>query len=169
VATYNMILSLTWTALFLTPISIYCYTFLTLKTTYILLAVSLIPGFFPNSFFNRIQLSRKASFYRKIGVLYINAFVQNGSIVNRTVKRIYPNFKVVSKNKASIRKQYYQTYLFEKFHFSLFLFFILVTIHVGAENKFDWVLCLTVCNIFYNVYPNLLQQYIRLKLRSSVI
>ena len=121
-----MIPNLVWTALFLIPITIFCYAFMTPKTTYILLGLSLIPIFLPNSFFDRIQLSRSSHFYRKIGVKHINIFAQNGSLLNKFLKRKYPNFKVVSKSKTSIKKQYYQTYFFEKFHFSLFVFFTII-------------------------------------------
>ena len=155
---YNMIPNLLWTALFLIPIAIFCYTFITLKTIYILLGFSLIPIFFPNSFFNRIQLSRNSHWYRRIGVKYINTFAQNGSILNEILRKKYPDFKVVSMTKASIKKQYYQTYFFEKFHFSLFLFFTIITIYAGTHGHFYWVLTLTISNILYNIYPNLLQQ-----------
>lgn len=166
---YNMIPNLLWTAFFLFPIAIFCYTFITLKTTYILLGVSLIPIFFPNSFFDSIQLSRNSHWYRRIGVKYINTFAQNGSILNDILRKKYPDFKVVSRTKASIKKQYYQTYFFEKFHFSLFLFFTIITIYAGIQGHFYWVLTLTISNLLYNIYPNLLQQYIRVKLRSAVI
>lgn len=122
-AIYNMIPNLLWTALFLIPITIFCYTFIPPKTTYILLGLSLIPIFFPNSFIDSIQLSKNAHFYRRIGVKYINYFAQNGNLVNEFLKTKYPNFKVISRTRTSIKKLYYQTYFFEKFHFSLFLFF----------------------------------------------
>ena len=64
-------------------------------------------------------------------------------------------------------RDYYQTYLFEKFHFSLFLFFAFMTIHAGSHGYWYWVLILTISNLLYNVYPNLLQQYIRVKLESA--
>jgi hypothetical protein len=165
---YNMIPNLLWTALFLIPIAIFCYTFIPLKTIYILLGVSLIPIFFPNSFFDCIQLSRNAHWYKKTGIKYINRFIQNGSLLNKILRKKYPDFKVVS-TKASIKKQYYQTYFFEKFHFTLFLFFTIVTIYAGMQGHFYWVLILTISNLLYNIYPNLLQQYIRVKLRSAVI
>ncbi|WP_371860455.1 hypothetical protein [Segetibacter aerophilus] len=165
---YNMIPNLLWTALFLIPITIFCYTFLRPKTTYILLGVSLIPIFFPNSFLDRIQLSRRSHWYRRIGVRYINTFTQNGSFLNRILRKKYANFKVLSNTKSSIKKQYYQTYFFEKFHFSLFLFFTMITIYAGLQSKFGWVIILIMCNLLYNIYPNLLQQYIRVKLKSAV-
>lgn len=163
-----MIPNLLWTALFLIPITLFCYHFITPRTTYLLLGLSLIPIFLPNSFFDSIQLSRSAHFYRKIGVRYINTFAQNGSLLNKYLRKKYPGFKVVSKTKASIKKQYYQTYFFERFHFSLFVFFTIITIYAGIQGHFYWVLTLTISNLLYNIYPNLLQQYVRVKLKSVV-
>jgi hypothetical protein len=167
-AIYNMIPNLLWTALFLIPITIFCYTFIPPKTTYILVGLGLIPIFFPNSFFDRIQLSKNSHFYRKIGVKYLNTFAQSGNLINEFLKKRYPNFKVVSKTKSSIKRLYYQTYFFEKFHFSLFLFFTIVTIYAGIQDHFYWVLIFTISNLLYNIYPNLLQQYVRVKLKSAV-
>jgi len=166
-AAYNMIPNLVWTALFLIPISIFCYRFIPPKTTYLLLGFSLIPILFPNSFFDRIQISKNAQFYRRIGVKYINTLAQNGVILNRIMKRKYPNFKVVSNTKSSIRQYYNQTYFFEKFHFSLFLFFTIVTIMAVMQGQLIWVLILIISNLLYNIYPNFLQQYIRVKLKST--
>ena len=167
-AIYNMIPNLLWTALFLIPITIFCDIFITPKMTYSLLGVSLIPILFPNSFFDSIQLSKNAHWYRRMGVKYINTFAQHGTVLNEILRKKYPNYKVVSRTRASIKKQYYQTYFFEKFHFSLFLFFTMVTIYAGIQDHFHWVLILVISNLLYNIYPNLLQQYIRVKLKSAV-
>ena len=163
-----MIPNLLWTALFLIPITIFCYDFMELKLTYSLLGVSLVPLFFPNSFFDRIQLSGKTRFYKRIGVKIINTFAQHGTIVNKIIEKRYPGFKAIYKTNASIKKQYYQTYFYEKFHFSLFVFFTMVTIYASIQKQFLWVLILIICNVLYNIYPNLLQQYIRIKLRPAV-
>jgi len=163
-----MIPNLLWTALFLIPITIFCYTFITPGMTYALLGISLIPIFFPNSFFDRIQLSRNGHWYRRMGVKYINTLAQNGSVLNEILRKKYRNYKVLSRSRASIKKQYYQTYFFEKFHFSLFLFFTFMTIYAGIGGHFYWLFILAISNLFYNIYPNLLQQYIRVKLKSAV-
>ena len=162
-----MIPNLLWTAVFVVPVAIFCYTFVTPKIIYLLLGGSCIPIFFPNSFFDRIQASRNSQWYRKVGVRYINTFAQSGGLVNKLLKKKFPGYKTVSGTRASIRKHYYQTYLFEKFHFSLFLFFAFMTIHAGSHGYWYWVLILTISNLLYNVYPNLLQQYIRVKLESA--
>ena len=163
-----MVPNLFWTALFLIPILIFCATYITPKTVYILLGVSLTSIFLPNSFFDRIQLSQSSRFYKKIGIRYINMLAQNGTLLIKFLKKKHPNFKMVSRSKKSIHKQYYQTYFFEKFHFSLFLFFAGVTIYAGIQGHFYWVLTLIISNLLYNIYPNLLQQYVRVKLKSAV-
>ena len=162
-----MIPNLVWSGLFVIPITVFCYRYIPPATIYAFLGASLVPMFFPNAFFDRIQLNRNPSWYRKIGVRHINTLAQNGSIINQLLRKKYPGFKAISRSKSSIKKQYYQTYFFEKFHFSLFLFFTIMTIYAAAEGQFYWVIILTISNLLYNVYPNLLQQYIRLKLKSA--
>ena len=162
-----MIPNLVWTALFLLPAGIFCYTFLNLRSIFILLGMSLLPTFFPNSFFDAIQLSRNPVFYKRIGVKYINKFTQNGTVLTRYLKNRYPKFKPPT-SKSSVKKHYYQTYFFEKFHFSLFIFYLAVTVFALAKSYFLWAIILSICNLFYNIYPNLLQQYMRLKLASFI-
>jgi hypothetical protein len=165
-AAYNMIPNLIWTALFLLPVTVFCYTLMNPKTIFISLSLSLIPIFLPNSFFDLIQLSRNAEFYKRIGVKHINKFAQHGEIINRYLRKRFPDFKTFTPDKSFIKKQFYQTYFFEKFHFSLFLFFVVITIYAMVKDHFAWALVLSICNLFYNIYPNLLQKYIRLKLGS---
>jgi hypothetical protein len=165
-AVYNMIPNLVWTALFLSPVAIFCYTSVSPKSLFIVLGICLIPLFFPNSFFNSIQLSRSPKFYTRLGVKYINMFAQHGTLLNKYLRAGYPTFKTITANKASIKKQYNQTFFFEKFHFSLFLFYTSITVYALAKGLLLWSLIVTICNLFYNVYPNLLQQYIRAKLVS---
>lgn len=167
-AAYNMIPNLFWTALFLLPISVFCYTSISSESFCLFLGLSLIPLFFPNSFFDAIQLSRNTAFYKRIGVKYINKFAQNGALINRYFRNKYPQFKTIAANRSSIMKLYYQTYVFEKFHFFLFIFFTVITIYALVKNHLSWGLILSICNLFYNIYPNLLQQYIRLKLVWAV-
>jgi Glycosyl-4,4'-diaponeurosporenoate acyltransferase len=167
-AIFNMIPNLVWTALFLVPVTIFCYTLVNHNFVFILLGMSMIPIFFPNSFFDALQLSRNSAFYKRIGVKYINKFAQNGTLLNQYLRNRYPKFKPVSTNRSSIAKQYHQTYFFEKFHFSLFIFFTVVIVYALVKNYLLWALILSICNLFYNIYPNLLQQYIRLKLELVI-
>jgi hypothetical protein len=163
-----MIPNLIWTALFLIPVAVFCYTCMPYKGVFISLGISMFTVFLPNSFYDRLQLSKDPRFYKKIGIKQINYFAQNGKLLNEFLKKKYPNYKVVMNTRASIKKQYYQTYFFEKFHFSLFIFFAIATVYAGMQEHFYWVIVLLLSNLLYNVYPNLLQQYVRLKLKSAI-
>ena len=163
-AWYNMIPNLIWSILNLTPITIYCFTILDYKTFYIFLIPSLIPMFFRNSFIDKLQIGKTVRFYKRLGVHLINQVAQNGVIINRLIKRKFPEHKVVTNNKSSIAGLNNQTYIFEKFHLILFLFFSLTTIFAFAKGHLIWACVILLTNVAYNIYPNLLQQYIRLKL-----
>jgi hypothetical protein len=162
---YNMIPNVVWSVINLVPIAIYCYNLVDPRSLYIFIAVSIIPGFFPNSFYDRIQIAGTTRIYKKLGVNFINKVAQNGAIINRLIKKKFPGHKMIIHDRSSINELLKQTYLFEKFHFIMFVFFILVTVYALVRNHFYWALIILVTNVLYNIYPNLLQQYIRLKLR----
>jgi hypothetical protein len=162
---YNMIPNVLWSVLNLVPISIYCYNNVDRRSLYIFIALSVIPGFFRNSLYDRIQIGRTARTYKRLGVGLVNKLAQNGTIINDLVRKKFPNYKMVVYQRSSIDKLLQQTYLFEKFHFIMFVFFILITGYALVKNHFWWVVIISATNVLYNVYPNLLQQYVRLKLR----
>jgi Glycosyl-4,4'-diaponeurosporenoate acyltransferase len=167
-AAYNMIPNLIWSTLFLFPVVVFCFDYSTPKNVLFLAGLSLIPIFFPNSFFDLIQVSKNTTFYKRIGVKHINKLAQNGDFLIRFMKNKYPGFKTISVNKSSIKKQFNQTYFFEKFHFSMFIFFTAITIYALVRAQLIWAVVILICNLFYNIYPNLLQQYMRLRLASSM-
>ena len=165
---YNMIPNLFWSVLNLAPVSIFCYRFMDTTIFVVFQCISLITLFLPRSFFDRIQIGHTASAYKKTGVQYINRFTQNGDIINRWIRKKYPQYNVLSAGRRSIQKMIRQTYFFEKFHLFMFIFFSFATLYALWQHYFLWALVLTVTNIIYNVYPNLLQQYIRVRLTSSI-
>ncbi len=162
---YNMIPNIVWSVLSLLPISIYCYNKVDHRSLYTFMALSVIPGFLPNSFYDRIQIARTTRIYKRLGVGLVNKLAQNGTIINHLVRKKFPRYKLIRYQRSSIKKLLRQTYMFEKFHFIMFVFFMLITSYAVAKNQFWWAIFISVTNLFYNIYPNLLQQYIRLKLR----
>ena len=100
-----------------------------------------------------------------MGVGFINRYAQNGAIINGLIKKQFPDFKVVAFKRQSTKQLIHQTYIFEKFHFILFVFFSLVTVYAMVKQYFLWAFVIAPTNIIYNIYPNLLQQYIRVKLK----
>ncbi len=163
-ALYNMIPNIVWSILNLTPISIFCFTLIGPKIVYIFLAISIIPIFLKNSFLDKIQIGKTTEIYKKLGVHFINRVAQNGVVINALIKKKFPAYKVVTNKKSSIAGLINQTYVFEKFHLILFLFFDLIIVYAIVKGKFLWACIILITNIAYNVYPNFLQQYIRRKL-----
>ena len=163
-AWYNMIPNLIWSVLSLAPISIYCFTLLNYQTFYIFLAASLLPVFLKNSFLDKLQIGKTLKIYKQLGVPLINKIAQNGVIINNLIKRKFPDHKVVTSKKSSVAGLITRTYIFEKFHLILFLFFSLTIIYAFLKSHWGWACIILLTNIAYNIYPNLLQQYIRLKL-----
>lgn len=128
--------------------------------------VGLFTILIPNSFVDSMRIGRTTALYKKIGVDFINKVTQNGSMINKLIRKKHPGYKVVSSDRRSFIRLIKQSYFFEKFHWVLFVFFTLTTIYALHENYMTWVLILFVTNLIYNVYPSLLQQYIRLKLEA---
>ena len=162
---YNMVPNIAWSVLNLVPITIYCYNKVDHKSLYIFIALSVIPAFFPNSFYDRMQIGKTRRIYRRLGVDFVNKLAQNGAIINHLVRKKFPGYKMVAYQRSSINRLLQQTYMFEKFHFIMFVFFLLVTSYALIKNDVWWSIIISITNLLYNVYPNLLQQYVRLKLR----
>ncbi len=162
---YNGITSVFWSLINLTPIAIYGFQFTNPQMIYWVLGLTLFVYALPNYFFNYIQLSKNPNFYRNLGIKTIRKYAQEGDLVNRFIRIKYPNYKVIKSGK-SVKNYIAQTYHFERFHFQLFIIFLVITIYAVIQDYYKWALLITVNNIIFNVYPNLLQQYTRLKLRK---
>lgn len=160
---YNTIPNLFWSVLCLVPIMMFCYQLMQVKWFSVFLAISIFSLFLPNTFFDKMQLANTTTIYKKLGVHRVNKFVQNGDIINSRIRKETPDFKVISLNRLSVKKLLQQTYIFEKFHFMLFMFFILAMLYALIKQYYVWTFILLFTNLLYNVYPNLLQQYIRVK------
>ena len=163
---YNMIPNLLWSALGLVPISIYCYRHVLANRFSLMLVLSLFPILLPRSRMQRLMLSNSPRFYEKLGVRFINHLAQNGTVISWLVRKKDPLFTFMRPTRISVKRLIGQSYMFEKFHLVLFVFFLLVSIHAAANGDLKWMLAITACNLFYNVYPNLLQQYKRIRLEG---
>lgn len=167
VALYNIIPSLFWSIINLTPVAVFCYNLMELRLFLIFSSISFLTVFIPNSFLGIISIGKTTAVYKKIGVNFIGKFTQNGSVINKLIRKKHPDYRVLSPGRQSFTRVIRQTYFFEKFHLLLFVFFTLAAVHALLEDYIMWVIILFVTNLVYNVYPVLLQQYIRLKLGAA--
>jgi hypothetical protein len=136
-----------------------------LQWLYILLGTSLLAGFLPRSFFDAIQLSQTTSLYKKIGIRMVKKFTQDGDFINRLIRRKFPQYRIFDPN-VSIQKHLNKAYSIEKIHFIMFLFFLLTSIYALTQGYARWAAIITINNLVFNLYPNFLQQYNRLRLRN---
>ena len=163
-AIYNMVPNLLWSAVCLIPLTVFCYTWLDIYLLLLFIGCSILPVFLSNAAIDRLQVANSPRTYKQLGVALIQRFTQNGAIINRLIRKKHSDYKVVRLDQKSITGLLNQTYVFEKFHLILFVFMGLLTIYACWKGLIGWAAFLFLANLFYNVYPILLQQYIRIKL-----
>ena len=168
VAFYNGVANLFWTVLNLLPIYIYCYSSVAPWWLYVAGAISVTTLFLPRITLNKLQLGTTTAVYHKLGVHYINRVTQNGTFINNLIRRKYPHYKVVGNTRQDIQLHYRKTYMFERFHYLLLCFFTCIIIYALVQEQYGWAGLLLLTNILYNMYPILLQQYVRIKLEPFV-
>jgi hypothetical protein len=161
---YNAIPNFFWSVLHLGPVTVFCFTEMSPVWAYIFLGASILPGLAPDSFFDRIQLGRSAGIYKKIGIMVIRKYSQDGDLINRRIQQRFPGYKVIEKEGA-LKRYMQRTYFFERFHFILLLFFLFAAVYAAAHSHGWWALLICFSNLLYNLYPMWLQQYNRLRLR----
>jgi hypothetical protein len=167
-ALFNAMANLFWSVLNLFPIYAYCYSYVQPLWLYISGGLSICVLFLPRRLLNKLQLSNDTRMYHQLGVHWINQVTQNGAVINRLIRRRYPHYKVVGSTRQAAQLHYRKTYMYERFHYMLFCFFTCITVYALVQQHFTWALVILVTNILYNIYPVLLQQYVRLKLAPFV-
>ncbi len=161
---YNQITNIFWSVLNFTAIGYFWFMAIDLKWLFILLAISLLAGFLPKAFFDTMQLSQTTSLYEKIGIRTVKKFTQDGDFVNRLIRRKFPQYRIFDPN-VSMQRHLNKAYAIEKIHFLMFLFFLLTSIYALTKGEVWWAVMITINNLVFNLYPNFLQQYNRLRLR----
>lgn len=125
--------------------------------------ISLLPG----SFYDRIQLSQRLSLYKKLGVDKFKKLSTNGDLINKIIRNKYPGHRNI-KNLKTIEEKLYETYTIEKSHTVLFVFCLLTNIYAFMTESYTTAGILFVGNFLFNFYPNLLQQYNRIRYKSAI-
>ncbi|WP_316832106.1 hypothetical protein [Pedobacter aquatilis] len=121
--------------------------------------LSILIGFTPLSYF---VISKTTKSYQKIGVGHVLLFVQDGKIAKRFAGKNRKNLTA----KLNIKSLILRTVVQERFHLVCLFFFLGSMSYAMALKLFYLSIWLLITNIFYNFYPVLLQQYIRLRLKK---
>ena len=155
-----------WSLLAFAPVSIFCFRFMEPALLWTFVAASAVGFIMPASTLRYLELGSTVTIYRRLGVHWVNHFVQHGTLVNRWVRRSYPGYQPMQ-FRTRIPHLLQSTYVQERFHWMVLVFFILSSLYAVADGHPVWALLITIMNVVYNLYPIWLQQYIRVRLNRS--
>jgi hypothetical protein len=131
----------------------------------ITLVTSLLINLLPNAIIDEIQFSQSVSFYRNLGVHIFKRFATSGDIINRQIRGKFPGYRNVH-NLKSAELKLEETYTTEKLHWVFFIFSIETIIYIYlTKESLGIAILLIFSNTIFNFYPNLLQQYNRIRLK----
>jgi hypothetical protein len=131
------------------------------------IVISYLISRLPRSFYDKIQFSNNNKLYKSLGVDKFKKFSTNGDFINRRIRKNYPNHRNVT-NLQTVNEKLIETYTIEKSHTVLFVFCLLTNIYALVTNAIGTTIILFVGNILFNLYPNLLQQYNRIRYKKIV-
>ena len=154
----NQFINFFWTIISFTPVIIYAFTAGPVWTIYFFIVISILSGLLPKYIFDHIQLSRDPQFYEKLGVKKIRKFVQDGDIVNRSMRTSLTHHRIIT-NRNSVVKYLKTVEMYERYHFMCLTFFSLISLHAFFHSQLKLGILITACNFLYNVCPILLQQF----------
>jgi hypothetical protein len=160
---YNAAANVFWSVLAFAPVSVFCYRFMGRPWLSAFVVVSLLPLMVPTSTLRFLELSSTVRTYRKLGVHWVNHFVQHGTLINNLLRQKYPEHgRMRYRTRTASLMQ--STYIQERFHWAVLLFFLLASLYGNAHGQLGWALLITIINVVFNLYPIWLQQYIRVRL-----
>lgn len=138
-----------------------------LKWMAVFIVISYLVSRIPKTFYDRLQVSEDLKVYKKLGVDKFKNLSTNGDLINRRIRRKYPTHRNVI-NIETIKEKIIETYTIEKSHTVLFVFCFLTSMYAFWTYSIGTASVLFIGNILFNYYPNLLQQYNRIRYKRVV-
>ena len=133
-----------------------------IKWFIIFVVVSYLVSRLPKGFFDRFQISQDLEAYKRLKVHVFKKLSTNGDFINQRIRKEYPTHRNVT-NLESVKEKLNETYSIERAHTVLFVFCLLTSIYAFLSHELTTAIILFVGNIIFNYYPNLLQQYNRIR------
>lgn len=130
---------------------------------YLFLGICLATGILPERALKRLKLSKGKKVYEYLGVKIIRKFVQNGDWSRRIMTR---GKSSISISKLQVAQHLKNIAMYERFHWSCLVFFLLTSIYGFAVNNTVAALWILVANLLYNVWAILLQQYNKIRIQK---
>lgn len=165
----NQLINLFWTIVSFSVVGWYWGAFFAEKREewplYVIVVVSVFAFNIPARLVSTLIISENPRTYELMGIRVIRWFVQDGMLVNRVHRHWGKNRRVIT-NRANARQYLSKIAIQERYHYSCFVFFTLSALSAVSTGKIQMALLILMANIIYNVYPILLQQYNRLRIRK---
>lgn len=133
----------------------------------VFIGISYLISRLPRTFYDKFQLSADVAIYKKLKVHLFKTLSTNGDVINKKIREKYPTHRNV-KNLETIKEKLNETYSIEKSHTVLFVFCLLTNIYAILTNSVGTAIILFIGNLLFNYYPNLLQQYNRIRYRRVI-
>jgi hypothetical protein len=134
---------------------------------YVFIVASVLAFNIPVKLISALNLSTNPRTYEWIGVRAMRWLVQDGMLVRRVNQRLGKNHKAIPNRQAAL-KYLNKIAMQERYHYCCFVFFSLSSVSAILTGKIGLALLMAISNIVYNVYPILLQQYNRLRIRKLI-
>lgn len=159
--TINQLINFFWTIISFIPV---IYFWIGMNTTwlYVFVLFSLGLVLMPVRFISLFQLSNSNKFYERLGVRFIQRFVQNGTYINQSIRKNNSGYKLI-KDRAQAQRYLNTIQMYERYHLICFLFFGLTLIYAVIKQQYLVGALIFLANVIYNICPLLLQQYNRLR------
>jgi hypothetical protein len=128
----------------------------------VFIGISYLVSRLPRAFYDKFQISRDTKIYKSLRVDKFKKFSTNGDFINNRIRKNYPKHRNVT-NLQTVNEKLNETYTIEKSHTVLLVFCLLTNVYAVLTNSIGTAIVLFVGNILFNYYPNLLQQYNRVR------
>jgi hypothetical protein len=153
-----------WTILGFTPVIGFWVAANSMRLCYIFIGISIVSLLLPARY---LQLSNNPKFYVGLGVKLIRKFVQNGDVINKSIRKNNPQHTVI-KGRTNALKYMHTVVMYERYHYMCFIFFLLTIVYAIIKAQYAFTLIIIIANIIYNICPLLLQQYNRARLAKLI-
>ena len=162
----NALLNVFWSFLGFAPVFAFSYQFMTKPWIYGSAAAGLIAYAIPTAWLYHLQLSSRTVPYRYLRVHLLVRVTQDGGSIAAPRHNLAQT--AWFRDREALNRMVQITVGRERFHLAMFISFLLATGSAILNGHLRWSFLLCLSNTIYNVYPILLQQYIRIRLQNCV-
>lgn len=157
----NALPNVIWTALCVGPLYLFCARHVPGRDCTYMGGAASLPLVMPKALLRQLQLSRKLRVYRGLRVHWLILFTQDSGWMRRLAGDPPPP---LAREHAGVKRLVADTWMRERFHLALLLFFLLCAATALLQRRFGWAALLMLLNIVYNLYPVWLQQFLRMRI-----